>query len=64
MEDKTFLVYKAKLKSGTCFYLPISKFSYDRLPIKLDVIKRTIIRDKLTLKEANNFWEIICKLYG
>ncbi len=64
MENKNYVVYKAELHSGTYFYLPMSKYCYDNLPRKPNIIKRTIIRDKLTLKKADNFWEIISKLNG
>ncbi len=59
-----FLVYKAELSSGKYFYLPMSKCIYNMLPKKRNIIKRIIVRDKLTLEEANSFWEIICKLKG
>jgi len=64
MGNNNFVVYKAELPSGTYFYLPMSKYSYDRLSKNPHIITRTIIRDKLTLEEANSFWEIICKLKG
>ncbi len=64
MGNNNFLVYKAELPSGSYIYLSMSKFSYDRLPKTTRIIRRIIIRDKLSMEEAVSFCTVISKLKG
>ncbi len=64
MGNNNFVVYKAEFSSGAYFYLPLPKDTFNTLYKASTIIKRTIVRDKLTHKEAVDFCEVICKLKG